>query len=119
MFWQGITSTENCPSISHTAAKPTVCDSNNKALCFDVPVYGILCDGGNYLFFSFDSKSKQFSTAFIPASTFQGAESKGLPLVYISSDGPTARPFLDSLRPIRETIPNILLTTYREPEGAS
>ena len=88
-------------SSTHNADKPTVSDSNNKALCFDVPVYGILCDGSSYHFFSFDSKSRQFS------------ESKGLPLVYISSDGPTARPFVDSLRPICESIFSILLTTYR------
>ena len=32
--------------------------------------------------------------------------------MYFSSDGPTARSFLDSLRPICETIFNILLITY-------
>ena len=32
--------------------------------------------------------------------------------MYFSSDGPTARSFLDSLGPICETIFNILLTTY-------
>lgn len=100
-------------AIAQVIAECKACESNNKALHFDVPVYGILCDGSSYHFFSFDGKRKpaKFSTGVVAGTPFRGAESKGLLLEYCSSDR-TARTFVHSLRPICETIFNILLTTY-------
>jgi hypothetical protein len=99
------------PLISQHAIKPTACDWNNTRFDISIPIYGILCDGSSFQFFTFDGSTKpyKFSMGVVPGSRFRVAG--GLPLVDFSSE-PTARAFIHSLRPICETIFNLLLVAY-------
>ena len=99
--------TQNSPLIPQHTVKPTACDWNNTRFDVSIPIYGILCDGSGFQFFTFDGSTKpyKFSMGVIPGSRFRVAG--GLPLVDFSSE-PTAR----SLRPICETVFNLLLVAY-------
>lgn len=97
--------------ISQHAVKPTACHWNNTQLDISIPIYGILCVGSSFHFFTFDGNTKpyKFSVGVVPGSRFRVAG--GLPLVDFSSE-PTARAFIHSLRPICETVFNLLLVAY-------
>jgi hypothetical protein len=97
--------------ISQHGVKPTACDWNNTRFDISIPIYGILCDGSSFQFFTFDGSTKpyKFSMGVVPGSRFR--VSGGLPLVDFSSE-PTARAFIHSLRPICETVFNLLLVAY-------
>ncbi|KAH9002125.1 hypothetical protein EDB86DRAFT_2901409 [Lactarius hatsudake] len=99
---------ERLNAISQVIAECDACNWNNRKHGFNVPVYGILCDGCSFQFFTFDGNvtPSKFTMGTFPGSTF-----RGLKLVDFSSE-PTARPFIHSLRPICETIFNLLLLTY-------
>ena len=76
-----------------------------------IPIHGILCDGATFQFFNFDASTKpyKFSMGVPRGSRFR--VSGGLPLADFSSE-PTARSFIHSLRPICETVFNLLLVAY-------
>lgn len=76
-----------------------------------IPIYGILCDGSTFQFFTFDGTTKpyKFSIGVARGSRFRIAG--GLPLIDFSSEH-TARLFIHSLRPICETVFNLLLVAY-------
>jgi hypothetical protein len=99
------------PLISQHAVKPTAYDWNNTRFDISIPIYGILCDGSSFQFFTFDGNTKpyKFSMGVVPGSRFRVAG--GLPLFDFSSE-PTARAFIHSLRPICETVFNLLLVAY-------
>ncbi|KAH9019018.1 hypothetical protein EDB85DRAFT_2010048 [Lactarius pseudohatsudake] len=99
---------ERLNAIAQVIAECDACNWNNRNYGLNVPVYGILCDGSSFLFFTFDGNvtPSKFTMGTFPGSIFEGLE-----LVDFSSE-PTARPFIHSLRPICETIFNLLLLTY-------
>ncbi|KAI9439868.1 hypothetical protein H4582DRAFT_2075230 [Lactarius indigo] len=76
-----------------------------------VPIYGMIYNGYGFQFFTFDGSTKpyRFSAGVVQGSHFRVTE--GLPLVDLSSE-PPAYSFIHSLRPICETIFNLLLVTY-------
>lgn len=98
-------------AIAQMIAECDACDWNNVQLDVGMPIYGILCNGNSFQFFAFDSSTKpyKFSAGVVQGGHFQ--ITGGLPLVDSSSE-PTARSFIHSLRPICETIFNLLLVTY-------
>ncbi|KAM6493333.1 hypothetical protein JOM56_011467 [Amanita muscaria] len=98
-------------AIAKVIAECAACDWNNLRFDVSIPIYGILCDGSSSQFFTFDSSTKpyKFSMGIVPGSRFR--VSAGLSLVDFSSE-PTARSFIHSLRPICETVFNLLLVGY-------
>jgi hypothetical protein len=86
----------------------TACDFNNRQHDTSIPIYGILCDGSTFQFFSFDGNTKpyKFSIGLDPGTQFQV-----IPLTDFSFQ-PTAHSFIHSLRPICEIVFNLLLLTY-------
>ncbi|KAH9006404.1 hypothetical protein EDB86DRAFT_3144168 [Lactarius hatsudake] len=99
---------ERLDAIAHVIAECDACDWKNTRAGFNVPVYGILCDGTSFLFFAFDGTINpyKFTMGVVPGRRF-----RGLKLVDFSSE-PTARPFIHSLRSICEIIFNLLLCAY-------
>ncbi|KAH9050461.1 hypothetical protein EDB84DRAFT_1449087 [Lactarius hengduanensis] len=51
------------PLISKCAVKPTACDWNNAQVDLSVPIYGILCDGSRFQFFTFDGSTKPYKVS--------------------------------------------------------
>jgi hypothetical protein len=102
---------ERINAIAQVIAECDACDWNNTRFNVSIPIYGILCDGSSFQFFTFDGSTKpyKFSMGVVPGSRFRFAG--GLPLVDFSSE-PTARSFIHSLRPICETVFNLLLVGY-------
>ncbi|KAM6493220.1 hypothetical protein JOM56_011354 [Amanita muscaria] len=98
-------------AIAKVIAECAACDWNNLRFDVSIPIYGILCDGSSFQFFTFDGSTKlyKFSMGIVPGSRFR--VSAGLSLVDFSSE-PTARSFIHSLRPICETVFNLLLVGY-------
>ncbi|KAH9041726.1 hypothetical protein EDB85DRAFT_2139823 [Lactarius pseudohatsudake] len=98
-------------AIAQMIAECDACDWNNMQVDVGMPIYGILCNGNSFQFFAFDSSTKpyKFSAGVVQGSHFR--ITGGLPLVNSSSE-PNARSFIHSLRPICETIFNLLLVTY-------
>lgn len=91
--------------------KPTACDWDNMHIGIRIPIYGILCNGRSFQFFIFDGSMRtrpyKFSMGVVPGR-FRVTELRFLgPL-----PEPTARQFIHSLRPICETIFNLLLVAY-------
>ncbi|KAH9040797.1 hypothetical protein EDB85DRAFT_1925561 [Lactarius pseudohatsudake] len=99
---------ERLNAIAQVIAECDACNWNNRKDSFNIPVYGILCDGCSFQFFTFDGN---VTPSKFTMGTFPGSPFRGLKLVDFSSK-PTARPFIHSLRPICETIFNLLLLTY-------
>jgi hypothetical protein len=71
------------------------------------PVYGILCDGQSFQFFSFDGSTKP---PIISQGVFGPGEHQTLSLAHLTSTGPTD--FIMSLRPICEVIFFFLFLGY-------
>ncbi|KAH9042676.1 hypothetical protein EDB85DRAFT_1085527 [Lactarius pseudohatsudake] len=99
---------ERLDAIAQVIAECYACNWQNTRVDFNVPVYGILCDGASFLFFAFDGSINpyKFTMGVVPGSRF-----RGLKLVDFSSE-PTARHFIHSLCSICETIFNLLLCAY-------
>ncbi|KIL59239.1 hypothetical protein M378DRAFT_1068410 [Amanita muscaria Koide BX008] len=98
-------------AIAQVIAECAACDWNNLRFDVSIPIYSILCDGSSFQFFTFDGSTKpyKFSMGIVPGSRFR--VSAGLSLVDFTSE-PTARSFIHSLRPICETVFNLLLVGY-------
>ncbi|KAI9441421.1 hypothetical protein H4582DRAFT_2110330 [Lactarius indigo] len=99
---------ERPDAISQVIAECDVCDWNNTRADLNIPVYGILRDRASFLFFLFDGifKPYTFMMGVVPGSRFRGLKS-----VDFSSE-PTTRLFIHTLRPICETMFNLLLCAY-------
>jgi len=84
------------------------CDYANGRNGFpSTPVYGILCDGQSFRFFSFDGSTKPPT---ISQGVFGPEEHQTLSLADLTSTGPTG--FILSLRPVCEVIFSFLLLGY-------
>ncbi|KAH9036502.1 hypothetical protein EDB85DRAFT_1888854 [Lactarius pseudohatsudake] len=79
-------------AIAQVIVECNVCSWNNSKDGFNVPVYGILCDGHSFLFFTFDGSTKPYK---LTMGSFPGTHH-----------------FICSLRPICKTIFNLLLLAY-------
>ncbi|KAN0133984.1 hypothetical protein V8E53_008202 [Lactarius tabidus] len=99
---------ERVNAIAQVIAECYACDFNNRQHDTSIPIYGILCDGSTFQFFSFDGNTKpyKFSIGLDPGTQFQV-----IPLTDFSFQ-PTAHSFIHSLRPICEIVFNLLLLTY-------
>lgn len=104
---------ERSNAIAQVIAECDACDWNNAKLGVSTPVYGVLYDGSTFQFFTFDGSTGKipyrFSTGVAQGRGLQ--VTRGLPLADFSS-GRTARSFIHNLRPICETLFNILLVAY-------
>jgi hypothetical protein len=89
----------------------TACDYANSRLGFEsFPIYGILCDGKSFDFFSFDGSTKP-STFSRGIFKHEGHTFKGLTVGSLGRC--SAINFILSLRPICESIFSCLLMGYR------
>ena len=87
------------------------CDYNNVQENFHIPIYGILCDGVTFEFFSFDGSTKPFT--FL-RGCFPGDPRplrRGLRLSDFELTE-TTTPFIRDLRVVCETIFGIMLLAY-------
>ncbi|KIK09792.1 hypothetical protein K443DRAFT_301106 [Laccaria amethystina LaAM-08-1] len=95
-------------AIAQVIAECDVCDRNNAAKGFDMPIIGILCDGMSFEFFSFDGKTRKFTRGCLPGDP---AEYRcGLRLTDFTLDGPGR--FIAGLRQICEIIFDLFMGAY-------
>lgn len=94
--------------VTYTIDFATACDFNNRQDDISMPIYGMLCDGIIFQFFSFDGNTRpyKFSIGLDPSTQF-----KVIPLHDFSFQ-PTSHAFICGLRSICEIVFNLLLLTY-------
>jgi len=99
-------------AIAQVIAECDACDNTNSESGFNVPIYGILCDGSNIQFFTFDGSTKpyKFSIGVAPGSHPLRQVMAGFQLRFLSPL--TAHPSIHHLRPICEVIFNLLLVAF-------
>jgi hypothetical protein len=96
------------PDVVFYSFESPVCDRNNAAKGFDMPIIGILCDGMSFEFFSFDGKTRKFTRGCLPGDP---AEYRcGLRLTDFTLDGPGR--FIAGLRQICEIIFDLFMGAY-------
>lgn len=101
---------ERSKAIAQVIAECDACDHNNKQI--RAPIYGILCDGSGFQFFQFSRRTEAMKPHKFAVGAFPGSRylnGRGLPIDDISA---SALPFILSMRPICETIYNLLLESY-------
>lgn len=86
------------------------CDWNNAMQGFDVPVFGILCDGNSFEFFSFDGSTSppSFTRGCLPGDPPEFR--RGLRLSDFTLTGPAQ--FICELRQICEIIFDLFMRSY-------
>ncbi|KAH9065933.1 hypothetical protein EDB87DRAFT_908528 [Lactarius vividus] len=113
--WSGTPCNIEPPLISQCAVKPTACDWNNAEADLSVPIYGILCNGNKFQFFTFNGRTKphkvSMGVVWDRGSPFLRLLRRILRLVDFSWE-PIACAFFHSLRLICETVFNFFLLAY-------
>jgi len=111
-----ITPAQRLNAIAQVIAECDTCDFNNMRGNAAIPVYGILCDGRLFQFFSFESHERGhtsdryvFSMGLFPGDPFQ--LEGGLSIVDFSSQNNVPL-FIRSLRPVCEVVFNLMLVNY-------
>lgn len=90
---------------------PTACEWNNKQFDVSIPIFCILYYRSTFQFFTFDGSTWPYKFAMGITSGSHLCVAGGLPLVNFTFES-TSRHFIQSLRPICETVFNMLLVVY-------